>query len=29
MDLSESVKQWEALEQHPATPAENVAKFLQ
>ena len=26
MDLSESVKQWEALEQHPATP-ENVAKF--
>ena len=28
-DLSESVKQWEALEQHPATPAENVAKFLQ
>ena len=25
-DLSESVKQWEALEQHPATP-ENVAKF--
>jgi hypothetical protein len=26
MDLSEWVKQWEALEQHPATP-ENVAKF--